>query len=214
MDRINVGCGDVPTPGWINYDNSLTVRLAGLPLLTDFLGAIGLLSAKQLRFVETVRQKKIRYANAVNTIPHQDNSVDVLYTCHMLEHLDRQEAQQFLCEARRVLISGGIIRVAIPDLRFHVDQYLSDEDSDKFIENIFMSSPHTAGVIAKLRYLMIGARHHLWMYDGKSLCRLLMKAGFVEPTILSPGETRIPQPGMLDLAERSPESLFVEALNP
>ena len=51
------------------------------------------------------------------------------------------------------------------------------------------------------------------MYDGKSLCNLLSSAGFEEPRILETGLTTIPDPGMLDLKERSPESVFVEAVN-
>ena len=51
------------------------------------------------------------------------------------------------------------------------------------------------------------------MYDGKSLCNLLSSAGFEEPRILETGLTTIPDPGMLDLKERSHESVFVEAVN-
>ena len=31
--RVNVGCGSSPTPGWVNFDNSLSVRAARWPLL-------------------------------------------------------------------------------------------------------------------------------------------------------------------------------------
>ena len=34
--RINVGCGMTPTPGWTNYDNSLSVKLARRPILASF----------------------------------------------------------------------------------------------------------------------------------------------------------------------------------
>ena len=52
------------------------------------------------------------------------------------------------------------------------------------------------------------------MYDDKSLCKLLSSAGFTEPKILEAGLTTIQDPGMLDLKERSLESVFVEACNP
>jgi SAM-dependent methyltransferase len=214
MERINIGCGDVPTRGWLNYDNSLTVRLAGWPWLARLLGAAGLLSPKQLGFIAAVRREGVRYADAINAIPHADGTVEVLYTCHMLEHLDRDEARRFLAEARRVLISGGIIRIAVPDLRFHVESYLQDGLADRFIENLFMATPRTTSLPGKLRYLLIGERHHLWMYDGDSLTRLLRDAGFHAPRIMPAGETTIPDPGPLDLAERSPESVFIEAVNP
>ena len=51
------------------------------------------------------------------------------------------------------------------------------------------------------------------MYDGKSICKLLSSSGFKEPRILEEGLTTIPDSGMLDLKERSPESVFDEAFN-
>ncbi|MEP7338560.1 MAG: methyltransferase domain-containing protein [Acidobacteriota bacterium] len=174
---------------------------------------LGLLSPKQQQFIKVVRQSGIKYANAVMHIPEADNSVEVLYTCHMLEHLDRHEAEHFLLEVRRVLVPNGVIRVALPDLRFHVENYLKDADADAFVESLYVTSPKADGVIDKLKFLLVGERHHLWMYDGQSLCRLLCKVGFGDPRVLEAGKTTIQSPGKLDLAERVPESVFVEAIN-
>jgi len=52
------------------------------------------------------------------------------------------------------------------------------------------------------------------MYDGNSLSKLLEKNGFAEADVLPPGETIIPEPGALDLEERSSESVYVEAKKP
>jgi len=41
----------------------------------------------------------------------------------MLEHLDREEAKLFLREALRVLKSGGIIRLVLPDLGKLIKEY-------------------------------------------------------------------------------------------
>ena len=69
-------------------------------------------------------------------------------------------------------------------------------------------------LIEKIKYLIIGDRNHQWMYDGKSLCKLLSLYGFKEPRVLEVSQTSILAPGMLDLKERSDESVFVEAFNP
>jgi SAM-dependent methyltransferase len=214
LRRLNVGCGATPTPGWVNYDNSISIRLAGWPVLTSLLGRLGLLTEQQKQFIPTVKQKGIRYANAVKRIPEPDHSVEILYTCHMLEHLDRSEAALFLKEARRVLAPNGIIRIAVPDLRFHIYIYLKEQNGDAFVENLRIARPRPSGLIEKSKYLLIGERHHLWMYDGESLCRLLLKSGFSNPQVLQAGETTIPNPGNLDLAEHAPESVFVEAISP
>jgi len=64
------------------------------------------------------------------------------------------------------------------------------------------------------RALLVGDRHHAWMYDGRSLSRLLADHGFLGPGVLAPGETTIADPGALDLCERADESVYVEARKP
>ena len=164
--------------------------------------------------MQTARAKEIKYADVIRRIPEPDRSVEVLYTSHMLEHLDRDQARQFLKEARRVLAAGGVIRVAVPSLKGHVDQYVADGDGDGFLARVMLTRERPRTIREKLSYLVMGDRHHLWMYDGRSLCRLLESAGFVGVREMAAGETSIPNPAPLDLAERSPESVFVEARNP
>ena len=131
----------------------------------------------------------------------------------MIEHLEKLDVASFFKEARRILKSGGIIRLAVPNIKYQVDNYLKDGDADKFIESTYLTRKKPKTIIAKIKHLLIGDRNHQWMYDGKSLCNLLSSAGFEEPKILEPGLTTIPDPGTLDLKERSPESVFVEAVN-
>ena len=214
MKRINVGCGQTPTPGWTNYDNALTARVARVPLVLPALERLRLLTDLQRRFMRAARAADIRYADAVRRIPEADRSVDVLYTSHMVEHLDGEEARRFLREARRVLQPGGIIRVAVPNLQGHANQYIADGDGDGFLARVHLSRPRPRTLFGKLSYLLVGDRHHQWMYDGRSLCRLLASAGFADVREMPAGETSIPDPGSLDLFERSPESVFVEARNP
>jgi len=133
----------------------------------------------------------------------------------MLEHLDREEARKFLAEARRLLASGGILRLAVPDIRMLVEKYLATGDSDAFIDKSLLSETKPKGVFAKLKYMLFtGFRHHHWMYDSVSLPKLLIEAGFRDPIVLPSGETTISDPGLLDLRERWDESLYVEARNP
>lgn len=209
--RANVGCGQTPTVGFVNFDNSLSVRLAHRPVICRLLALLGLLGREQKAFIAFARQSSIRWADAVNHIPLPDNSADLIYTSHMIEHFDRDEARSFLREVKRVLVSDGIVRIAVPDLRKHVDRYIREGDADALIENTLLAHARPKTVRERLTNLVIGDRHHLWMYDTASLCRLLADSGFRNPKALSPGETTIPNPGALDLAERAAESLYVEA---
>ena len=214
MTRINVGCGQTPTPGWTNYDNSPRVRAARVPLVSSLADRIGLLTTQQRAFMQVAHARDIRYANVVRHIPEPDHSVDALYTSHMVEHLDLDEAQRFLREARRVLVPGGIIRVAVPNVRYHVDRYVADGDADGLLARLFLTRSRPKTWREKAAYLLVGDRQHQWMYDGASLCRLLALGGFEAAQEMPAGTTRIADPGPLDLAERSPESVFVEARNP
>jgi predicted SAM-dependent methyltransferase len=212
--RINVGCGDVPTNGWRNFDNSLSLRLSKIPVLPYLLFKVGLINASHYQFVKYARSNEIEYADATERLPLSDRSVDVLYSSHMLEHLDQTDATSFLREARRVLRSGGIIRLAVPDLRKHARRYIESGDADAFISAIQLTRPRPRTIAQRLKILLTGTRHHLWMYDGDSLCRLLIGHGFLNPRILEPGTTTIKAPGSLDLRERLSDSLYVEAVNP
>jgi predicted SAM-dependent methyltransferase len=49
-------------------------------------------------------------------LPFSDGSFDVVYHSHVLEHLSKRDAPALLSECRRVLKSGGVIRVVVPDL--------------------------------------------------------------------------------------------------
>lgn len=210
--RVNIGCGATPTGGWTNLDNSLTVRLARWPILVRLLSKAKILDGQSCEFAKVAIQRNIRYANASLHIPLADNSVEVIYSSHMIEHLDRREARAFLLEARRVLQPGGIIRLAVPDLALLVKEYLETGDADQLIDRTHMSHGRPRGLFSRLKAMLIGPRRHLWMYDGRSLSMLLSNAGFADARPMPVGTTSIENPEGLDLAERSRESVYVEAI--
>lgn len=213
MKRVNIGCGQTPIKGWYNYDNSSSVRLCKHHILTRILCMTGLLIENQKEFVAFARKNDINWADAAKRIPLPDNSVEVLYTSHMVEHLCRDDLKRFFKEAMRILVPNGIIRVVVPDLRKLVDQYLLDGDGNKFIESTLLTYPKSNTIVDKIKFLIVGNRHHQWMYDGPSMAVLLSSVGFVEPRILPAGATIIPDPGELNLKERADESVYLEALS-
>jgi SAM-dependent methyltransferase len=95
-----------------------------------------------------------------------DESVDLLYACHVLEHVPRRALPPTLAEWRRVLKPGGLLRVSVPDfdLLLGMRQF---EDGD---------------VSAILDPLM-GSQSHRWdfhycVYTAGYLGKLLADAGF------------------------------------
>src|SRR5271165_4344840 len=59
-----------------------------------------------------------------NDLPFPDESFDVVYHSHVLEHLSRADGLQLLRRCRRVLKPNGILRVAVPDLERIARDYL------------------------------------------------------------------------------------------
>ena len=212
--RINVGCGQMPTKGWRNFDNSFSLRLARLPILPTLLLRLRLLDDNQFQFIQFARENAIEYGDATRSLPIPSSSVDVLYSSHMFEHLDRREAVLFLKEAMRVLRSGGTIRLAVPDIQRQARQYIATGDADAFIEATLLTQDRPRSFSQRLKLLLVGTRHHQWMYDGRSLLRLLESEGFASATVLEPGESRIEDPQDLNLRERSSESVYLEAIKP
>ncbi|MFP4486928.1 MAG: methyltransferase domain-containing protein [Campylobacterales bacterium] len=62
--------------------------------------------------------------NLYEPLPFENNSVDVVYSSHVLEHFPKCFAPIFLKECYRVLKSGTIIRVVVPDLEMIVRDYI------------------------------------------------------------------------------------------
>jgi predicted SAM-dependent methyltransferase len=70
------------------------------------------------------RHKEVMECNILKGIPFPDNSMDAVYHSHVLEHFPKAEGERFIRECHRVLKSGGILRIAVPDLERIARTYL------------------------------------------------------------------------------------------
>lgn len=117
---------------------------------------------------------RIQWADASRKPPFLEASVEVIYSCHVLEHLDRQGVRRFLAEALRVLEPAGIFRLSVPDLRRLVDRNVENGDGDRFIAETLLVSPKPRWLRERVQSLAIGGPpSSLALYDATSLCRLL-----------------------------------------
>lgn len=210
--RVNIGCGSTPINGWINYDNSLAIKLANSPILYSILKLFKLLNKRQIKNIEWNKRNKIFFADATKKIPLEINSVECIYASHMLEHLSRAGALSFLDESIRVLKKNGVLRIAVPDLKNIINYYLAVNDADKFMERLYVEAPSIRSLKEKLKLFILGYRHHQWMYDGKSLSVLMKNRGFRNVVVRKSGETYINNLNGLNLYERSEESVYVEGI--
>ena len=49
--QINIGCGQTPTEGWINFDNSPAIKLAKSPLKLRLAKMLGFLQSRRLKIL-------------------------------------------------------------------------------------------------------------------------------------------------------------------
>lgn len=60
------------------------------------------------------------------TWPYEDESVDNIYACHVIEHLTRYEWEVTRKEIQRVLKDGGSIEIRVPDIEKVCTQLLAE----------------------------------------------------------------------------------------
>lgn len=216
--RLNLGCGAVRPQGWINTDSSLNANLQKIPL-------IGKPIARLFNPVE-YEDSNFRYMNLNKAWKFADNSVDVVYSSHLFEHLSLKSADLFLSEAYRCLKPGGIIRIVVPDLYAICKKYIAEYENDSYKEDsttfiLWAINMHREGqygdpgLLKKLVYELQGYPHqHKYMYDLKSLTKKFQQYGFVDILSKSYGVSEYLSDCIRDVEgkEESYMSVYLEAL--
>jgi len=202
--RLNLGCGLRIHSSWVNVDGSWNARLAKYPLLRKIFSSLRILPAEK---AEVSWSRDIFIHDIRKPLPFQDSSADAVYASHVLEHLYREQGQQIVREAFRVLASGGIVRMIVPDLQAIVREYLGDRPfgelspsakslppGDLFNERLLMRwpSPAKRSVVLQIYEAWQDFHSHKWMYDEQSLTALLRSVGFVDVVRRNYGESLIP----------------------
>lgn len=80
----------------------------------------------------------VRKANLLAPLPFENNSVDVIYCSHFIEHIPRAMVMGFLAECFRILIPGGRIRLVCPDLEELSQTYLNERKSEQHTKADFL----------------------------------------------------------------------------
>lgn len=95
----------------------------------------------------------------------EDNSVDLIYACCLLEHFKRYETERVLREWYRVLKPGGILRVSVPDFEKLIEVYQKYKDIKLVL----------GGLVSRQDY---PDNTHYMVFDFKILTEFLKKVGF------------------------------------
>jgi predicted SAM-dependent methyltransferase len=127
------------------------------------------------------------WADLRNQLPFKDNSVDVFYSHHVIEHLP--DLDFHFSELFRCLKPGGKIRIAGPN---------GDTAMKKFIENDhawFPDFPDVRKSIGgRFENFIFARQEHLTILTFSHLSEILSQKGFKEISkVLPKRETRFPQ---------------------
>jgi predicted SAM-dependent methyltransferase len=101
-------------------------------------------------------------------MPFNDNSVQEVYSCHVLEHFWYKDLMILLKDIYRILKPGGKISVVVPNARLFVEGYAHPE---KFNKALLKYEP---GIISEkkmdiLNYLFYMDNQHRYMFDEENL---------------------------------------------
>ena len=67
----------------------------------------------------------------------ESNSIDLIYSSHVLEHFKRERLPHVLKEWNRILKKGGTLRIAVPDFESIVKVYLKYNDLNLIIGPLY-----------------------------------------------------------------------------
>lgn len=98
-----------------------------------------------------------------------DNTIEVIYASHVLEHFGRHEYKAVLKEWYRVLQPNGILRIAVPSFDAVVEYYTNHDDNLELLLG-FLVGGQKAG---EYDY------HHM-VFDEKLLTKVLKEIGFTD----------------------------------
>lgn len=120
-----------------------------------------------------------------------ENSWDVIYSCHSFEHLEyEKDAVEALNRYYRWLKPGGILRISVPSLEIAVKAYVENRDM-KFLLGEPFDSLHYKRTKGEYLNKFITSFDHQMCYDFELLSSLFADAGFKEIRNCQPNESRI-----------------------
>ncbi len=146
-----------------------------------------------------------------NGLPFRDNSVDSIYSTHMMEHFYPDELQHVLRECHRVLRPEGGMRIIVPSLASASKAYAQGR-LEWFPAQFPRSFDSLGGRFAN--FIFCDGQHRT-AFDFDHIAELLCRAGFAAVEECTEGHSelygeRVPVYDPRDLHDL-PHSLYVEA---
>lgn len=116
------------------------------------------------------------WANLLDTLPFRDNSVDVFYSHHVIEHLPESYLCEHFNQMFKALRSGGGIRIGCPHAGNAYRKYV-EGDISWFSSDFPIKRSSLGGRLAN--FIFCGGEH-LTALDETYLTELAKNAGFTD----------------------------------
>lgn len=202
---LNLGCGSRTSSRCVNIDWSVMLRLHTSPIGRRI--APALLKNERWETYSSMAGDLVSH-DLRRGIPYDQQSVDIVYHSHVMEHIDREAIPGFLAEVRRVLRPGGVQRIVVPDFEYRVRRYVASlnsvdqgsadpADHDEYVSELIEQSvrreaagtAHQRRGRRSLENLLLGdarkrGETHQWMWDRVNITVELTNAGFEDVSIL------------------------------
>jgi SAM-dependent methyltransferase len=198
--KVNFGSSLVVADGWINVDGSPHILLAGWPkpvlkVMYRHSDARNWCGDEDL-YITQLKTHRFLHHNLEYGLPFPDNTVDYLYSSHVLEHFYVDTAEFILRDAYRVMKKGSRLRVCVPDLQYAFTLYAQGNKEQALT---YFFEPRRGSF-----------NRHRYMYDFDLLASLLQKVEFSSIERFAYRQGFVPDLDRLD--NRPDETLYVEAV--
>lgn len=166
------------------------------------------------------------YMDATKRFPFANGTFNYIVAEHFIEHIPYIDGLKMLRECHRVLKTGGVVRIATPDIQLthkllHAPLTPELESYVLWSNRTFGSADGGAENVTSAIHVVNRLQHewgHQFLYDQDTLAASLRKVGFTETAECSPSKSEHPALTNIDLHLRGMgeeanelESLIVEA---
>lgn len=76
-------------------------------------------------------------------LPFSDESIEVIYCSHLIEHLDNNHCRLLFKEWHRILKKGGLLRIVAPNMDLFIDSFLTGDTDVFFKDELWPGSGRT-----------------------------------------------------------------------
>lgn len=157
------------------------------------------------------RAEGVTTLDVTKPFPYDDDSMDLVFTEHLIEHITYPQGRDMLSECHRVLAPGGRIRVTTPDLIFLLGLFDGSALSQRYLrwstEQFIPWAPYVSPAVVVNNFVRDWG--HQFIYDEQTLGSAMASEGFMPVTTEQIGQSSEPQLSGLENIERMPEGFLI-----